>query len=76
MWYDICIVKEGLVLLMEFEPKIPIDDNTRSQIIFQLLISLNQGNCASPDSGRVSIACNQYNALVENGIITGEKIVS
>ena len=59
---------------MEFEPKASIDDNTRSSIIFQLLISLNQGNCASPDSGRVLIACNQYNMMVNKGVITGEKI--
>lgn len=43
-------------------------DKEREEIIYELLLSLNNGN-SSCVQDRVELAINQYNALVENKII-------
>lgn len=43
-------------------------NKTKEEIIYELVRSLNQGNC-SYASDRVDIAVIQYNKMVENGII-------
>ena len=45
---------------------------TREEIILQLLISLNQGNCSYANQ-RVDIAIEQYNQLVEKSVIEDER---
>lgn len=47
--------------------------NDRSQIILQLLCSLNQGNTGY-STDRVDVAIQQYNQLVDKDIIQGAKI--
>ena len=47
--------------------------NDRSQIILQILCSLNQGNTGYAQD-RVNLAIQQYNQLVEHEIIGGPKI--
>ena len=44
----------------------------KNQIIFDILISLNQGSCSYTGS-RVNEAIKQYNELVERGIVEKEK---
>lgn len=44
-------------------------DKEREEIIYELLLSLNNGN-SSYVQDRVQLAINQYNALVGNKIIT------
>jgi hypothetical protein len=48
-----------------------MENKTREEIIFGILLSLNQGNCGYvlPASYRIDIAINQYKELVEKGII-------
>ena len=47
--------------------------NDRSQIILQILCSLNQGNTGY-STDRVNVAIQQYNQLVDKDIIQGAKI--
>ena len=44
-------------------------NKTREEIIYEIVLSLNSGNISYPKE-RVRIAIDQYNVLVNNGIIS------
>lgn len=68
--------KEESVILKKEDIKensISLINKSREDIIFELLISLNQGNCAYVDE-RVDYAIKQYDVLLARGIVIADNL--